>query len=146
MFTGLNCGKFPKESEMRNLSYSFWTKDCASPGRSIKIDEKNNFTIIENDNLLEKYPWGNLCFDITIFSLRSKMQAGKHKTAYSLYGFPLAFQMWGFHVIPMVPTITPLGAFLDVRGMDVVLYFIRKRIDGNSGLFPLNVIIDDCFI
>ncbi|KAF3449581.1 hypothetical protein FNV43_RR10310 [Rhamnella rubrinervis] len=26
MFIRLNCGKFPKESEMRNLSYSLWTK------------------------------------------------------------------------------------------------------------------------
>ncbi|KAF3451268.1 hypothetical protein FNV43_RR07363 [Rhamnella rubrinervis] len=73
MFTGLNCGKFPKETEMRNLSYNLWT------------------------------------------NLRSKMEAGKHKTSYSLYGFPLAFQMWGFHVIPMVPTMTSLGAFLGVR-------------------------------
>ncbi|KAF3441117.1 hypothetical protein FNV43_RR15028 [Rhamnella rubrinervis] len=82
MFTRLNCGKFPKETEMRNLSYSLWTK----------LVKKNNFTIIENDNLLEKYPWGNLCYDLTIFNLRSKMEAGKHKTSYSLYGFPFAFQ------------------------------------------------------
>ncbi|KAF3443792.1 hypothetical protein FNV43_RR13482 [Rhamnella rubrinervis] len=31
------------------------------------------------------------------------------------------------------------------QGMDVVLYFIRKRIDSNFGLFPSNVIIADCF-
>ncbi|KAF3443304.1 hypothetical protein FNV43_RR12986 [Rhamnella rubrinervis] len=86
----------------------------ASTDRS-RLVKKNNFTIIENDNLLEKYPWGNLCYDLTISSLRSKMEAGKHKTSYSLYGFPLAFQMWGFHVIPMVPTMTSLGAFLGVR-------------------------------
>ncbi|KAF3455295.1 hypothetical protein FNV43_RR05743 [Rhamnella rubrinervis] len=48
-------------------------------------------------------------------SFRSKMEARKHRTSYSLYGFPLAFQMWGFHVIPMVPNMTPLGAFFGVR-------------------------------
>ncbi|KAF3441480.1 hypothetical protein FNV43_RR15394 [Rhamnella rubrinervis] len=151
MFTGLNCGKFPKETEMRNLSYSLWTKyfgesgpmtqteftrleniefKCDNdqeiwdnvkscmfffletvllPADRSRLVKKNNFTIIENDNLLEKYPWGNLCYDLTISSLRSKMEAGKHKTSYSLYGFPLAFQMWGFHVIPMVPTMTSLS-------------------------------------
>ncbi|KAF3443744.1 hypothetical protein FNV43_RR13434 [Rhamnella rubrinervis] len=135
MFTGLNCGKFPKETEMRNLSYSLWTKyfgesgpmtqtefsqafkniefkydndqeiwdnvKCCMfffletvllPADRSRLVKKNNFTIIENDNLLEKYPWGNLCYDLTISSLRSKMEAGKHKTSYSLYGFPLAFQ------------------------------------------------------
>ncbi|KAF3440772.1 hypothetical protein FNV43_RR19058 [Rhamnella rubrinervis] len=283
MFTGLNCGKFPKETRMRNLSYSLWTKYFGESGLMtqtefgqafkniefkydndqeiwdnikccmfffleivllladrLKLVKKNNFTIIENDNLLEKYPWGNLCYDLTISSLQSKMK------------------MWGFHVIPMVPNMTPLRAFLNVRyprmlgyqfpnilhynrlandvfnkkqyivnnelipteeelqktyminfwvrpddkqyvgppvvhvsapsfavpepepeqepvyttrastqsqpegahsqhlegminelqedfGMDVVLYFIRKRIDGNFGLFPSNVIIVDCF-
>ncbi|KAF3455400.1 hypothetical protein FNV43_RR00024 [Rhamnella rubrinervis] len=80
-----------------------------------RLVKKNNFKIIENDNLLKKHPWGNLCYDLTISSLRSKMKAGKYSTSYSLYGFPLAFQIWGFHMIPMVPTMTPLGAFLGVR-------------------------------
>ncbi|KAF3455213.1 hypothetical protein FNV43_RR05661 [Rhamnella rubrinervis] len=37
------------------------------------------------------------------------------------------------------------GGWLNNDGMDVVLYFIRKRIDNNSGLFPSNMIIADCF-
>ncbi|KAF3455294.1 hypothetical protein FNV43_RR05742 [Rhamnella rubrinervis] len=37
------------------------------------------------------------------------------------------------------------GGWLNIDGMDIVMYFIRKRIDGNFGLFPLNVIIADCF-
>ncbi|KAF3455894.1 hypothetical protein FNV43_RR00536 [Rhamnella rubrinervis] len=128
MFTGLNCGKFPKKSEMRNLSYNLWTKYFGESGPITQIEfgqafkdiefkyendqeiwdnvkccmflfletmllpadrsrlvKKNNFTIIENDNLLEKYPWGNLCYDLTISSLRSKMETGKrgHPTVFT---------------------------------------------------------------
>ncbi|KAF3452081.1 hypothetical protein FNV43_RR08177 [Rhamnella rubrinervis] len=87
------CGGF--EAEMRNLSYSSWTKYfgesgpmtqtelMSSPTDRSRLVKKNNFTIIENDNLLEKYPWGT-------------------------YAMILRFQMWGFHVIPMVPTMTSL--------------------------------------
>ncbi|KAF3442868.1 hypothetical protein FNV43_RR16786 [Rhamnella rubrinervis] len=43
------------------------------------------------------------------------MKTGKPRGSYSFYGFSLVFQMWGFHVIPMVSIMTPLEAFLDVR-------------------------------
>ncbi|KAF3439360.1 hypothetical protein FNV43_RR17637 [Rhamnella rubrinervis] len=314
MFTGLNCGKFPKETEMRNLSYSLWTKYFGESGPMTQTEfgqafkdiefkydndqeiwdnvkccmfffletvllladrsrlvKKNNFTIIENDNLLEKYPWGNLCYDLTISSFQSKMEAGKHKTSYSLYRFPLVFQyivnnelipteeelhktyminFWylegminelredfanmradfglqlaqqgsdirelktmvgqllQYHKQQQIVAYTPpppspapeqephhpihvvcdpfkpvdkkkkaalskflkdrksklstvdgfdkiskevyniflaSGGWLNNDGMDVVLYFIRKMIDRNSGLFPSNVIIADCF-
>ncbi|KAF3432605.1 hypothetical protein FNV43_RR27345 [Rhamnella rubrinervis] len=239
MFTGLNC-------EVVFL-----------PTDQSRLAKKNNFTIIENDNLRDKYPWRNLCYDLTISSLRSKMKAGKYRGSYSLYGFPLAFQyivnneliptedelqktymvnfwhlkgminelredfvnlradfglqlaqqgsdirelktmqivtykpplpspeqqphhpihvVWdpfklvdkkkailskflkdrkaklsvvdGFNKISkeVYNLFLASGGWLNNDGMDVVLYLIQKMIKGNSGLFPSNVIITNCF-
>ncbi|KAF3440581.1 hypothetical protein FNV43_RR18865 [Rhamnella rubrinervis] len=61
-----------------------------SPDRS-RLVKKNNFTIIENDNLLEKYPWGTyamiLRFPVSVEDGR------KHKTSYDLSDFLLHFDV-----------------------------------------------------
>ena len=57
-----------------------------------RLVKNKNFKIIYNEDLCNKYPkWVNLCYDLTLQSLRSKMDMKKSKTHYSLYGFPLAF-------------------------------------------------------
>ncbi|KAF3453921.1 hypothetical protein FNV43_RR04362 [Rhamnella rubrinervis] len=53
-----------------------------------RLVKKNNFTIIENDNLLEKYPWGTYAM-ILRFRSPSKMEGKQHPT--DLYWIPLAF-------------------------------------------------------
>ena len=63
------------------------------PADRARLVKKDNLMIINNEDLCKRYPWGNVCYDLTIHSLRSKMDPNKPKTAYSLYGFPLAFQV-----------------------------------------------------
>ncbi|KAF3444969.1 hypothetical protein FNV43_RR14662 [Rhamnella rubrinervis] len=96
MITGLNCGKFPT---------------VLLSGDKKRLVRNENFNIIQNDNLCSKYPWGNLSYDATISSLRSRIKLGWEVTNYSVSGFFLTFQIWGFKTIPTVATIGPCGKY-----------------------------------
>ena len=63
------------------------------PGDKKRVVKDDNLKIIGNAELCATHPWGNLVYDMTIASLRSKIQPGK-QVAYTLYGFPLAFQVF----------------------------------------------------
>ena len=136
MVTGLNCGKFPKDSELTNLPYDLWDKffgtggplvqsdfvkafeelefndhsdkgveeavKCCMfffletvliPGEKKRLVKNDNFRIIQNTKLGEKYPWGNLSYDATIACLRSRIKPEKRVLNYTVYGFPIAFQV-----------------------------------------------------
>ena len=53
----------------------------------------DNFKIIENKALCNKYPWGTLSYNMTIASLRSAVNRSNPSKTYTLYGFPIAFQI-----------------------------------------------------
>ena len=106
MITGLNCGKYPADSELQGLPYTLWNKyfgdsgplsfsqfvkrfdeiefsedspkeiannvKCCMfyflktvllPKDRLKIVKSDHFNIIAKDDLCQKYPWGNLCYD-----------------------------------------------------------------------------------
>ena len=68
-------------------------RDSSLPKDQLKIVKSDYFNIIEKDEVYAQYPWGNLCYDLTVQNLHSKMKWGKVATSYTLYGFPLAFQV-----------------------------------------------------
>ena len=51
----------------------------------------DNFKIIENKALCNKYLWGTLSYNITIASLRSVVNCNNPSKTYTLYGFPITF-------------------------------------------------------
>ena len=60
---------------------------------------RDNFSIIQNEELCDKYPWGNMSYDMTISSLRGAVNRNNPSKTYTLYGFPIAFQVIGHNLI-----------------------------------------------
>ncbi|KAF3443793.1 hypothetical protein FNV43_RR13483 [Rhamnella rubrinervis] len=60
MFTRLNCGKFPKEIEMRNLSYSLWTKYFGESGPMTQTEFGKAFKDIEFKYDNDQEIWDNV--------------------------------------------------------------------------------------
>ncbi|KAI3871665.1 hypothetical protein MKW92_018634, partial [Papaver armeniacum] len=83
------------------------------------------FHMVENIEKFNKFPWGKLChrrmlkcFRTVVSGKKEVEQIGKSKTnpkgksaiaghgsfksAYNLYGFPYAFQVWAFEIIPIL--------------------------------------------
>uniref|UniRef100_A0A803NSI9 DUF1985 domain-containing protein n=1 Tax=Cannabis sativa TaxID=3483 RepID=A0A803NSI9_CANSA len=56
--------------------------------------------LVDDEEDFDKYPWGRRSFDETIKGLISAQECDKK--GYELCGFPLAFQVWGFEVIPLL--------------------------------------------
>ena len=61
------------------------------PGEKKRLVKNDNFKIIQNSKLCEKYPWGNLSYNATIACLRSRIKPEKGVENYSVYGFPITF-------------------------------------------------------
>ncbi|XP_060668128.1 uncharacterized protein LOC132799693 [Ziziphus jujuba] len=65
----------------------------------------NHLKMVDDLEYFNNYPWGTLSYTTTIRSLKSgfehreSMALNKLKS-YSVYGFPLAFMIWGFETIP----------------------------------------------
>ncbi|KAF3449299.1 hypothetical protein FNV43_RR10027 [Rhamnella rubrinervis] len=110
MITGLNCGKFPHNSELDHLSYDLWTKFFSKRGpmtqgefskafEDLDFDEKE---VADNVKCCMRHPWGNLSYDATIPSLRFRIKRGHEIANYSI---------WGFQTIHIVTTIGPRGKY-----------------------------------
>ncbi|KAM6590845.1 hypothetical protein CsatA_013450 [Cannabis sativa] len=54
--------------------------------------------LVDDEQMFEKYPWGPRSFNDTINSLSTVLN--RRKTGYEICGFPLAFQVWGFEILP----------------------------------------------
>ena len=52
---------------------------------------RDNFSIIQNTVICDKYTWGNLSYDMTITSCRVAVNRNNPSKTYTLYGFPIAF-------------------------------------------------------
>ena len=63
-------------------------------GEKRRTVNKTNFKIIQNATLCNTYPWGTLSYDMTIASLRGAVNHNNPSHTYTLYGFPLAFQVF----------------------------------------------------
>ncbi|XP_062118200.1 uncharacterized protein LOC133831805 [Humulus lupulus] len=57
-------------------------------------------SLVDDEEKFEAYPWGRRSFNETIKYLTSALDSSK--TGYELCGFPIAFQVWGFEVIPLL--------------------------------------------
>ena len=62
-------------------------------GDKKKPVNNNNLKIIQDDSLVNKYPWGTLSYDMTIASVRSCVNTNNSSNTYTIYGFPIAFQV-----------------------------------------------------
>ncbi|KAL6312312.1 hypothetical protein AAG906_004963 [Vitis piasezkii] len=71
--------------------------------------------LVDNLEAFNKYPWGGICYERTLFGLQRALEnrvskyQDKKKTkgeaaveAYSLVGFPYAFQVWAYEAIPLI--------------------------------------------
>ncbi|KAF3447347.1 hypothetical protein FNV43_RR12533 [Rhamnella rubrinervis] len=74
----------------RPLPCSFGLKRERSSYDRSRLVKKNNFTIIENDNLLEKYPWGTYAM---ILRFQVSVEDGGNTRHPIFTGFPLAFDV-----------------------------------------------------
>lgn len=63
-------------------------------GEKRRFVNKDNFRIIQNEALCNTYPWGTVSYMATIASLRSAVNRNNLSKTYTLYGFPLAFQVF----------------------------------------------------
>ncbi|KAK6116985.1 hypothetical protein DH2020_049229 [Rehmannia glutinosa] len=71
---------------------------CKEINTSVDMEVLN---IVDNLELFNKYPWGRKCYDILLYGLRkgfSKVPLAH----YSLWGFPLALQVWAFETVPAI--------------------------------------------
>ncbi|KAF3433390.1 hypothetical protein FNV43_RR24492 [Rhamnella rubrinervis] len=116
MITGLNCGKFPHDLELDHLPYDLWTKFFGKRGPMTQGEFSKAFEDLDLmrrscDNVKSfTYPWGNLSYDATIASLRSRIKRGHEIANYDKADF-LSVSIWGFKTIPIVATIGPRGKY-----------------------------------
>ncbi|KAF3438943.1 hypothetical protein FNV43_RR17218 [Rhamnella rubrinervis] len=80
-------------------------------GDNKRMVRNRNFNIIQNNKLCDRYPWSNLLYDVTISNLRSRIIEGKQIVNYSVSGFSLGFQIWGFETIPVIITLALRGKY-----------------------------------
>ncbi|XP_022884480.1 uncharacterized protein LOC111401131 isoform X1 [Olea europaea var. sylvestris] len=81
-------------------------------------------SIVDNLDFFNAYPWGTLCFQLLIKSLLRvwgrKTDMAKvnncHRMTYTLYGFPLAVQIWAYEAIPELGARFSSKTCDDVRG------------------------------
>ncbi|KAF3435666.1 hypothetical protein FNV43_RR22757 [Rhamnella rubrinervis] len=113
MITRLNCGEFSKafkdldfdEKEVADnvkCCIFYFLETVLLGGDKKRLVRNDNFNIIQNDDLCGRYPWGNLSYDATIASLRSRIKLGREIANYKI---------WGFETIPIVATIGPRGKY-----------------------------------
>ncbi|KAF4352084.1 hypothetical protein G4B88_002191 [Cannabis sativa] len=54
--------------------------------------------LVDDEQMFENYPWGRRSFNDTVNSLSTILN--RQKIGYEICGFPLAFQVWGFEILP----------------------------------------------
>ena len=60
-------------------------------GDKKKLVNNTNFKIIQDNTLVNNFPWGTLSYDMTIASLRSCVNTNNFSNTYTIYGFAIAF-------------------------------------------------------
>ena len=69
---------------------------------------------MDDEEKFESYLWGRCCFDEILTYLSkaltylSKALKENKKSSYELCGFPWAFQVWGYEVIPKLGSQTAI--------------------------------------
>ena len=69
--------------------------------------------LVDSLEEFNKYPWGRICYERTLFGLQraldkrqskyvEKKKKGMHHMKHALVGFPYAFQIWAYEVIPLL--------------------------------------------
>ncbi|KAL5856605.1 hypothetical protein ACOSQ3_004063 [Xanthoceras sorbifolium] len=75
--------------------------------------DSEHIRLVDDLDQFNEYPWGRVCFEMTMSSLqnalkgrvqmlndRDKKKSKQNWEAYSLQGFPWAFQVWAYEAIP----------------------------------------------
>ncbi|XP_059593260.1 uncharacterized protein LOC109122720 [Vitis vinifera] len=117
--------------------------------------------LVDNLEAFNKYPWGGICYERTLFGLQRALEnrvskyQDKKKTkgeaaveAYSLVGFPYAFQVWAYEAIPLIglkyatrvseryPRILNWSATSAPRSTEVENVFLEPHLTFHSLLTP----------
>ncbi|KAF4400501.1 hypothetical protein G4B88_023294 [Cannabis sativa] len=113
IITGLNCNEFPPDSDIiehpNRLLNKYFSgnesisrKELAECLMKTRIDDDDDAVkltkLVDDEQMFEKYPWGPRSFNDTINSLSTVLN--RRKTGYEICGSPLAFQVWGFEILP----------------------------------------------
>ncbi|KAF3436835.1 hypothetical protein FNV43_RR19588 [Rhamnella rubrinervis] len=106
VFNGLRSKDLEEEDDMVKLCLLYFL-ECGILGKksqsTIKLD---HFSLVEDLEYFNQYPWGLDSYNATMVSFHKVLslrngELNPSKT-YSLYGFPLAFQVWGYETIPLL--------------------------------------------
>ena len=123
--------------------------------------------LVDNLEAFNKYPWGGICYERTLFGLQRALEnrvskyQDKKKTkgeaaveAYSLVGFPYAFQVWAYEAIPLIglkyvtrvseryPRILNWSATSAPRSTEVENVFLEPHVSNSLPLHFKNAIIN----
>ena len=123
--------------------------------------------LVDNLEAFNKYPWGGICYERTLFGLQRALEnrvskyQDKKKTkgeaaveAYSLVGFPYAFQVWAYEAIPLIglkyatrvseryPRILNWSATSAPRATEVENVFLEPHVSNSLPLHFKNAIIN----
>ncbi|KAF4365525.1 hypothetical protein G4B88_025704 [Cannabis sativa] len=85
------------------LTKVFIVQNILESKRGDRYIDKFVLRLVDDEQLFENYPWGRRSFNATIGNLSTAVNC--RKTGYELCGFPLAFQVWGFEVLPKLGSL-----------------------------------------
>ncbi|KAF3438472.1 hypothetical protein FNV43_RR21234 [Rhamnella rubrinervis] len=106
VFNSLRSKDLEEEDDMVKLYLLYFLK-CGILGKesqsTIKLDY---FSMVEDLEYFNQYPWGLDSYNAIMVSLHKVLSLRNGElnpsSTYSLCGFPLAFQVWGYETIPLL--------------------------------------------
>ncbi|KAI3864492.1 hypothetical protein MKX03_011298 [Papaver bracteatum] len=102
--------QLPQGLDKLKLGLLYIAENVILGRRSDMTVDKGHFLLVDNLKEFNTYPWGELSYKATVkylISLSEKTQISEEKSIprivhYNVYGFPLVFQAWIFHRIPVL--------------------------------------------
>ncbi|KAF3442814.1 hypothetical protein FNV43_RR16732 [Rhamnella rubrinervis] len=84
-----------------------YSLECGILGKESQVGiNEQHLSMVEDLNYFNQYAWGLESYNATIISMHRALglRQGKlnESATYSLCGFPLAFQVWGYETIPLM--------------------------------------------
>ena len=114
-----NKGKLSEEvhldEEILKLALLYFSCDVLLGKEAKNLIDLHWVQLVDSLEDFNKYPWGIICYDRTLFGLKKalykripkKVEKNDGKgiatyDAYTLMGFPYAFEIWAYKVIPLL--------------------------------------------
>ncbi|KAF3443247.1 hypothetical protein FNV43_RR12929 [Rhamnella rubrinervis] len=123
MITRLNCGKFPRDSELEHLPYDLWTKFFGKRGpMTWRIDKAFEDLDFDENEVADNV---KCCM---FYFLETVLLGGDKKRYGVLKPFPLP----------------PIGPWQISWEVDAALYYIRRRSINSPQVYDQRAIVTDC--